>query len=403
MTPAEPREVRGAVLRHDLLLAAGIAAVELVLLVINPVSAVTGGRGLLIAIGWLAIVYAVLPWRRLYPWFVVNVVALHTLVASFDPATLPGSAVGVMLVTYTVASRRQLSAAVTATLAIWVPATLVMVVTGGPELPNVNMPVAYSAIGNLMVALIVFFVGRTVHIRRAYVAALEDRATTAEANQRTLAEQAVAEERRRIARELHDVVAHHVSVMSVLATGTRRTMRRDPAAADEALTTIEETGRVALREMRRLLTVLRTEAEPAGELEPQPGLPGLSALCEQIREAGLPVGLTVAGEPGPLDPGVALTVYRIVQEALTNALKHAGPAATAEVRLNFTPKELTIEISDNGRGPHPSGDDHIGHGLLGMRERISLYGGTLRTGPRPGGGYRVSVCIPMDNVGASHS
>ncbi|GIJ46639.1 two-component sensor histidine kinase [Virgisporangium aliadipatigenens] len=390
-------------LRHDLLLAAGIAAVELVLLVINPVSAVTGGRGLLIAIGWLAIVYAVLPWRRLYPWFVVNVVALHTLVASFDPATLPGSAVGVMLVTYTVASRRQLSAAVTATLAIWVPATLVMVVTGGPELPNVNMPVAYSAIGNLMVALIVFFVGRTVHIRRAYVAALEDRATTAEANQRTLAEQAVAEERRRIARELHDVVAHHVSVMSVLATGTRRTMRRDPAAADEALTTIEETGRVALREMRRLLTVLRTEAEPAGELEPQPGLPGLSALCEQIREAGLPVGLTVAGEPGPLDPGVALTVYRIVQEALTNALKHAGPAATAEVRLNFTPKELTIEISDNGRGPHPSGDDHIGHGLLGMRERISLYGGTLRTGPRPGGGYRVSVCIPMDNVGASHS
>jgi signal transduction histidine kinase len=402
MTPAGPVRARRDVLRHDIPVAAGIAAVELILLVINPVSAVPD-KGLPLAVAWLAVVYLTLPLRRLRLWPVVGVLAVHTLIASLFQPQLPASAFGVILVTYTVASRQALPRAVAGTLAMWLPASMVMLVTGAPEVQTVQVPVVYSALGNLLTALVCFFIGRTVHIRRAYVAALEDRARTAEGNLRTLAEQAVADERRRIARELHDVVAHHVSVMSVLATGTRRTMQRDPAAADEALTTIEETGRVALREMRRLLTVLRTETEPVGELEPQPGLPGLSALCEQIREAGLPVGLIVSGEPGPLDPGVALTVYRIVQEALTNALKHAGPAASAEVRLTFTLKELTIDISDNGRGPHPAHDDHIGHGLLGMRERISLYGGTLRVGPRPGGGFRVSVCIPMDSVGGSTS
>jgi signal transduction histidine kinase len=215
----------------------------------------------------------------------------------------------------------------------------------------------------------------------------------------TRAQERAVQERARIARELHDVVAHHVSVMSVLATGTRRALSTDPVAADEALATIEETGRVALREMRRMLSVLRTDAEPAGELEPQPDLPGLEALLEQIRDAGLPVTLAVSGEPGGIDPGVALTVYRITQEALTNSLKHAGPAS-AEVRLEFTPKELTIDICDTGRGPHP-GTDHLGHGLLGMRERISLYGGTLRTGPRPGGGFRVTARIPVEIAGVS--
>jgi hypothetical protein len=140
--------------------------------------------------------------------------------------------------------------------------------------------------------------------------------------------------------------------------------------------------------------VLRTDAEPAGELEPQPGLPGIDGLLEQVREAGLPVRLTTMGEPGHLDPGVALAVYRITQEALTNALKHAGPAS-AEVRLSFAAKELAIEISDTGRGPRP-GPRTVGHGLLGMRERISLYGGTLRAGPRPGGGFRVFARIPLE-------
>ena len=186
-------------------------------------------------------------------------------------------------------------------------------------------------------------------------------------------------------------MAHHVSVMGVLATGARRVLRRDPDAADEALATIEETGRTTLREMRRLLTVLRTEAEPAAELTPQPGLTGITQLVDQLREAGLPVTLTVTGDPGAIDPGIALTLYRIVQEALTNTLKHAGDAV-AKVHLAFADGHLTLDISDTGRGPRP--DNRLGHGLLGMRERVALYGGTLRTGPRAGGGFRVSARIP---------
>ncbi|UWZ49889.1 sensor histidine kinase [Dactylosporangium matsuzakiense] len=277
---------------------------------------------------------------------------------------------------------------------MWAPGIVFAVVfgrTGGTAFyPDTKIFVLF----NLMSALVCFTVGRTVATRRAYIAALEDRARTAENTQAALTEKAVAEERRRIARELHDVVAHHVSVMGVLATGSRRMLGRDPAAADEALATIEETGRTALREMRRLLSVLRTATEPAGELAPQPGLGGIEGLVEQIREAGLPASLHVSGEPGILDPGVSLTLYRIVQEALTNALKHAG-AATVEVRLQFTPADVTVEICDTGRGPQ-LGTAAVGHGLLGMRERVMLYGGTLRTGPRPGGGYRVHARIPIE-------
>ncbi|MDT5035435.1 MAG: hypothetical protein QOE03_620, partial [Micromonosporaceae bacterium] len=186
----------------------------------------------------------------------------------------------------------------------------------------------------------------------------------------------------------------------VLATGTRRTLHRDPVAADEALVMIEETGRTALREMRRLLDVMRTDSEPApGELAPQPGLAFLPTLVEQVREAGLPVTLTMDGGADTLDPGIALTIYRIVQEALTNALKHAG-SATADVRLDIGAYWLTLEVTDTGRGPRPGGVI-IGHGLLGMRERVTLYGGTLRTGPRPGGGFGVSARIPVDAPGGT--
>jgi signal transduction histidine kinase len=164
------------------------------------------------------------------------------------------------------------------------------------------------------------------------------------------------------------------------------------------MATVEETGRATLRELRRLLDVLRTDAEPAAELTPQPGLTGIEALVEQVRDAGLPVTLRVDGTPGPMEDGVALTVYRIVQEALTNALKHAG-RATAVVRLTVTDGFLVVEVTDTGRGPTPAAD-RIGHGLVGMRERVALYGGVLRTGPRPGGGFRVYARIPLESAGA---
>jgi signal transduction histidine kinase len=312
-----------------------------------------------------------------------------------------------LIVTYTIAATFAAKPAVLAWLVLWLPVLVANILTGGQSIDaqssdvqdSGGLPPAFLVVYNLLTSLVAFFVGRTMHARRTSTRALEDRARAAEANQRALAEQAVADERRRIARELHDMVAHHVSVMGVLATGARRVLHRRPEAADEALATIEDTSRTTLREMRRLLDVLRTDAEPAAELAPQPDLAGIEALVEQVREAGLPAALRVDGEPGPLEPGIALTVFRIVQEALTNVLKHAGQA-TAEVRLRFGVYWLTVEVDDTGRGPRPDGNT-VGHGLVGMRERVALYGGTLRTGPRPGGGYRVYAKIPVERPAGS--
>jgi signal transduction histidine kinase len=395
MAPGRPDRSRSELLRLDLLLAAALASCEFLLWVLGPRQ--YWPQSWAVALPWFLLGYTAVVARRVWMWAAVALLAVHGAVSVLYTQLSTGG-IPLILLTYTVASTAVLRRAVAGTLLLWLPAVTLMVVLGRTRESPLDLNPTYFVAYNAMAALVLFFIGRTVYNRRAYVRALEDRARSSEYTLRALAEQAVADERRRIARELHDVVAHHVSVMSVLATGSRRALHHDPAAADEALATIEETGRVALREMRRMLSVLRTDTEPAGELEPQPGLPGLEALCDQIREAGLPVTLSSTGEPGKLDPGIALTVYRIAQEALTNALKHAGPAS-AEVRLVFTPKELTIDVSDNGRGPHPGGDP-LGHGLLGMRERISLYGGTLRTGPRPGGGFRVSACIPLESAGA---
>ncbi|MBN1171718.1 MAG: sensor histidine kinase [Micromonosporaceae bacterium] len=256
---------------------------------------------------------------------------------------------------------------------------------------------------DLIVALLLFFVGRTLWTRRAYAEALEDRARVAEANQHALAVQAVAEERRRVARELHDVVAHHISVMSVLASGARRALARDPAAADEALTTIEQTGRTVLRDMRRLLDLLRADdADPDDRLAPQPGVDTITALIDQVRETGLQVRFTASPGLEGIGPGLALTVYRIIQEGLTNVIKHGGPAATVDVRLTVD-RMLDLEIADTGRGPRPDGAQP-GHGLLGMRERVALFGGSLRVGPRPGGGYRLRASLPLDHAqGLDHA
>jgi len=385
---------RPDLLRRDLLLAIVLFAAEALLWALSPRE--FWPRSWVVALGWVALGYVAVALRRAWLWPAVLLVAAHTAVP-FTIAPMSATAgVAIVVVTYTAAAYLPLRQAVAATVLIWVPGLVIATVTGQTTQPPLRLEPTYFLIGNAMVALVCFFVGRTVYTRRAYVAALEDRARAAEQNQQALTAQAVADERRRIARELHDVIAHHVSVMGVLATGSRRALTRDPPAADEALATIEETGRTALREMRRLLDVLRTDAEPAGELEPQPGLPAIECLVEQVREAGLPVRLSVTGEPGQLDPGVALTIYRIVQEALTNALKHAG-AATAEVLLAFDPGEVRIEVCDTGRGPPPGGD-RVGHGLVGMRERISLYRGSLRTGPRPGGGFRVVARIPVEGA-----
>ena len=374
--------------------AVALVLVDLVFLLLTPRELRPGQ--LSAALGWSVLCAAPVAARRVAPW-----PAVAAAVATLAVPMLLGHApttqgVTFVVLTYTMAAHRPPRAAALAAVLLWVPVALV--VTIAPLDSVLDVGPAYLLLNNLLTASVAYAVGRAVRARRQSTQALRERARVAEANQRSLAEQAVADERRRIARELHDVVAHHVSVMGVLATGARRVLRRDPDAADEAIATIEETSRATLREMRRLLDVLRTDAEPAADLAPQPGLAGIETLVEQVREAGLPVTLRVDGTPGPMEEGVALAVYRIVQEALTNALKHAG-AATALVRLTFADGSLAVEVTDTGRGPAPT-PDRIGHGLVGMRERVALYGGILRTGPRPGGGFRVYARIPLEPVGA---
>lgn len=347
-------------------------------------------------LGWSVLCVAPVAARRVAPWPAVGAAVVSlALVASLkhSPAT---QGLAVVVLTYTMAAHRRARSAALAAALLWVPVLLVNLVA--PPVSTVRVGPALLVLNNLLTAAVAYAAGRAVQARRQSTRMLRERARIAETNQRSLAEQAVADERRRIARELHDVVAHQVSVMGVLATGARRVLRRDPDAADEAMATVEETGRATLRELRRLLDVLRTDAEVNADLAPQPGLTGIEALVEQVREAGLPVTLRVDGAPAPLAEGVALAVYRVIQEALTNALKHAG-RATALVRLTWTDGFLAVEVSDTGRGPAPSGG-RIGHGLVGMRERVALYGGVLRTGPRTGGGFRVYARIPLESAGA---
>ncbi len=243
--------------------------------------------------------------------------------------------------------------------------------------------------------------GDSIRTRRAYYAQLEERAARLEREREAQAKVAVAGERARIARELHDVVAHNVSVMVVQADGAAYVLDAAPEQAKQALETISGTGRQALAEMRRLLGVLRTgEGGEGGEYVPQPGVEQLTDLIEQVRGAGLPVDFKVAGEPRPLDSGVELTAYRIVQEALTNTRKHGGEHVGATVRLSYADTELDLLIEDDGRGAgrelyEAGGADGLGHGLIGMRERVGMVGGRLDAGPRSGGGFRVSAVLPL--------
>ncbi|MCX4804849.1 sensor histidine kinase [Streptomyces sp. NPDC058682] len=243
--------------------------------------------------------------------------------------------------------------------------------------------------------------GDSLRTRRAYYAQLVERNQRLENQREAQAKVAVAAERARIARELHDVVAHNVSVMVVQADGAAYVMDAAPEQAKEALQTISGTGRQALAEMRRLLGVLRTgEPQESEDYVPQPDVEQIEVLVEQVRTAGLAVDFEVEGAPRRLPSGVELTAYRIVQEALTNTRKHGGPGAKASVRLVYFDDGLGLLVEDDGRGAahelyEDGGADGAGHGLIGMRERIGMVGGTLDAGPRPGGGFRISALLPL--------
>lgn len=326
-----------------------------------------------------------LPWRRRYPLAVLVAImaALTLLSARGTDFFTTAQFVAMLVAMYSVAAHCELRRA-----------SLGLVLANAASLLNVlRVPQADS--GDFIFPPILLTTpwlgGRALRVWRSRAAELEDLARKLERERGERARLAVADERARIAREMHDVLAHSVSVMVVQAGAGQRVLKGEHARVAGALAAIEVTGRHALGEMRRLLSLLREGDELA--FAPQPGLEQLEALAERTSQAGLPVELRVEGQARPLPAGVDLSAYRIVQEALTNALKHAGPTRT-RVTVRYGERDIDLEVSDEGGVPAGNGAAGQGHGLVGMRERVALYGGVLRAGHRPEGGYSVTARLP---------
>ena len=293
---------------------------------------------------------------------------------------------------------RRIAAGGGAALAAAVVLMTAMTLPGSRQRPSVSGAWQQIALLGAFVAL-AWVSGYAIGTRRAYVAELEERAARLEREEGERAASAVADERLRIARELHDVVGHSIGLITVQAEAAARSARTNPDAVPGFLATISSASRDALAEMRRLLAVLRPQ-DSGDSLEPQPGLETLPDLVAQVEAAGLPVRLVV--QPKSLPPGVGLAVYRIVQEALTNTLKHAGPVGSvkASVLVAQNGEDVMISVLDDGRGPR--GDPPpAAHGLVGMRERAAMYGGTLSAGAKPSGGFRVRAKLSLSAESSS--
>ncbi|MEV4748926.1 sensor histidine kinase [Streptosporangium sp. NPDC049248] len=338
----------------------------------------------------------VLAWRRRAPLTVLAIACVTGIVFHLLGYDVRLNEAAQLLALYTVASRRLPAVSVPCALAVaaawWHAAFL------GPDdfaWPNVVQV-------SLFVAVVWLFGNRTwvLRERNKQLARLTEQLRR---DQEDKARRAVTEERVRIARELHDVVAHHMSVIVIQAGLARYVFGSDPATARGALATIADTGSEVMAEMRRLLAVLRIDTDDTddtddgdGSYDPAPGLDRLHHLVERVRSAGVPVETSITGAVRPLPPGIDLCAYRILQECLTNVLKHAGPA-TAQVSLHYG-ADLELRVSDDGRAapPDPQGD---GHGLIGMRERVKLYKGTAKAGSQPSGGFEVVVTLPLTPPG----
>ncbi len=328
-----------------------------------------------------------LAWRRRQPLAVFLAIAAAA-VGVFQQAPYAGLT-AVMIAAYSVGTysrHRLLSLGV-----IIATATVIATVfhAGWPPLPDASAP--------YVIALSMWLVGNAIRSRQLRADAFADRATRLEREREQATREAVAAEHARIARELHDVVAHSVGVMVVQAGAARHILSKSPQQADEALRAVESSGREAMAELRHLLGLLNQDDDQVA-LAPQPGLDQLDSLVRRVGEAGLPVTLHVEGRTRPLPPGLDLAAYRVVQEALTNALKYAGLART-DVILDYREDELKIEVLDDGPGRSAAAGTGAGHGLVGMRERLALYGGTLEAGPRLERGYAVRAWLPLDGVG----
>lgn len=239
------------------------------------------------------------------------------------------------------------------------------------------------------------WLGREVYSRRRHILDLEERAERAERERIEETRRAVAEERARIARELHDVVAHQMTVMTIQADGASRVASKEDPRLTEALAIIKDAGHRGLAEMRRVVGLLRT-SDDSTETAPLPRLSDLASLIDHWRSTGMNVRLHIVGHERPLADGTELSAYRIVQESLTNAARHAGPQFTAHVQISYGDEELGILIEDDGRGAGAEPATGTGHGLVGMRERVTVLGGRFVAGPRPGGGFRVEATLPVN-------
>ena len=330
--------------------------------------------------------------HRPLPAFAVTalLVAAHWAPSGFDAVTLLPADLALLVVLAAVTERCSTAWAVVATAVCELFALATLLGTAAPVGAH---PIAPLTAFTLVAAV----TGRNRRAQATVLAGLRERAERAELERDQQARIAVAEERTRIAREVHDVVSHNVSVMTALADGAGYALRSDTnQPARDAVAAIASTGRAALAELHGLLGVLRSDDDHGDDdsRRPAPGLADLAALVDRVRAAGLPTTLTVVGRPTPLGTAAQLAVYRLVQEALTNTRKHARGASRAGVALTWTAGGLEVVIQDDGCGDAAS-PDHVGHGLVGMRERISAHGGSVSAGPAPAGGWRVAASLPL--------
>ena len=341
--------------------------------------------------------YAPLAWRRRIPLAAFAMVAGVGFVQWLGDVLLATGDFALLIALYSVAAHSSLRRLLLAAGVMEVGVALAT----AEWAPTVDTGRAFVLLSGMSTAAAVL--GLNLRTRRAYLASLEDRAARLERERDQQAQIVVAEERARIAREVHDIVTHSLSVMVALTDGAAYTLPASPDRAAEAVGKASEIGRQAIAEMQRVLEVLR-EGEPAGRTRhPQPGLSQLGGLFTEVRAAGLPVEFVVTGKPPAMASGAELAIYRVIQEALTNVRKHTVTGTSARVRLGYSTERVEVEISDDG--PHavpvPAVPERTGHGIAGMRERVAVYGGLLQAGPLPEGGWRVHARFEPAQLGSA--
>jgi signal transduction histidine kinase len=353
------------------------------------------GQGRTTPLAWLLavlIVAPVLTHRRFPPGSLAVCLAAVVAYAAGRYVAYPGLAIFVLTFDIALHSGERMALAALAGSAA--------VITVSLSLQPSGVAVLDTWLESGLGVLVAWLAGRNLRHRQARAAELDARAERLEREREAEARRTATEERLRIARELHDVIAHSMSVIAVQSAVGHHVMDTQPGQARQALAAIEATSRSALTEMRRLLGVLRQEGQTRGSLAPAPGLADLGSLISQTQDAGLRVCVSVDGQRGTVPPGIDLSAYRVIQEALTNVIKHAG-CRSAGVTICYRPGSLTVEVTDHGRGIPaglPSGRNGGGHGIIGMRERVAVFGGDFAAGPGPDGGFRVRARFPIAEV-----